>query len=370
MEKTPWYTVKDTSKLTTPSLLLYSDRVRNNIEEMARIAGSPERLRPHVKTYKMGEVIKMQRTIGITKFKCATIAEAELLAKTSIRDILLAMQPVGPNIDRYFNLALAYPEISFSCLADNEYTIAKLAQKGQEKQKVMGVFIDIDNGMNRTGAPPDENVVNLYSKVSESSYLDAKGLHVYDGHLRLPDFEERRKACDEAINPVLGLKAKIMERGFTVDSIVVGGSPTFPAHAYRNDIVLSPGTVMLWDAGYGEKFPDMNFQYAAILTTRIISKPKPNQFTLDLGHKSLASEMPFPRVKFLNTNDFEQLSQSEEHLVVIVKNPERYEIGDLFYAVPVHICPTVAKYPSVSVVENGEIVDSWKVAARDHKISF
>ena len=54
--------------------------------------------------------------------------------------------------------------------------------------------------------------------------------------------------------------------------------------------------------------------------------------------------------------------------MVAVKNPEKYQIGDLFYAVPMHICPTVAKYPQVLVVENGIVSTSWKVAARDHKI--
>ena len=190
------------------------------------------------------------------------------------------------------------------------------------------------------------------------------------GHLRIPDLKERKSACTEALQPVLNIKLELERQGYTVGSIVVGGSPTFPAHAHRNDVVLSPGTVLLWDAGYGSKFPDMNFQHAALLAMRLISKPKPNQFCLDLGHKALASEMNFPRVHFLNTNDFEQIGQSEEHFVVSVTHPEKYNIGDVFYAVPMHICPTVAKYPSVITVENHEVTGAWAVAARDHKITY
>lgn len=370
MRNKNWYEVDQLEKISTPSLLAYPERIEHNIQEMLRIAGSAEKLRPHVKTYKMAEVIQMQRAHGINKFKCATIAEAELLATTGAKDILLAMQPVGPNIARYFDVIDHFPDSSFSCLADHQNSADEIAKEGQKRNQKIGIFIDINNGMDRTGIVPAPGVIELFKHIASSPFLDAKGFHVYDGHLRIPDVNERKKACSEALQPVLDLKSALEKQGVKVSSIVVGGSPTFPAHAHREDVVLSPGTVLLWDAGYGSKFPDMNFKHAAILVTRLISKPKPNQFCLDLGHKALASEMPFPRVQFLNTNDFEQIGQSEEHFVVSVQHPEQYEIGDVFYAVPMHICPTIAKYPQVILIENHQVTGSWKVAARDHKITF
>ena len=367
---TDWFLLKDVESIQTPSLLVYPERIAHNIQQMLRIAGNAERLRPHVKTYKMAEVIRMQRERGIDKFKCATIAEAELLATTGASDILLAMQPVGPNIERFIELSLKYPEQHFSCLVDNHSTLEQLHWETNKNAKSLGVFIDINIGMDRTGIVPSDEVIQLYKAIEEAPYLIPKGFHIYDGHLRLPDFEERREACNTALQPLLDLLAKMKAEGLNSGTLVIGGSPTFPVHALRKEVELSPGTVLLWDEGYGSKFPDMgNFQHAAVLVTRLISKPAPNIFCLDLGHKSLASEMPFPRVKFLNTNDFEQVSQSEEHFVVRVKNPEKYQIGDLFYAVPMHICPTVAKYPQVSVVAYGMVSETWKVAARDHKIT-
>ena len=370
MSERNWFEVANPETISTPSLLVYPERVAYNIQEMLRIAGSPERLRPHVKTYKMAEVIQMQQQHGINKFKCATIAELELLASTGAKDILLAMQPVGPDIKRFFEVAANFPNAVFACLVDNLGIANHIGAMASKRKQKVGAFIDINNGMNRTGIVPSAKVLELFASISANEYLTAGGFHVYDGHLRIQDFEERKKACAEALQPVLDMRDKLEADGHKVESIVVGGSPTFPAHAHRDDIVLSPGTTLLWDEGYGSKFPEMNFQHAAVLVTRLISKPQPEQFCLDLGHKSLASEMPFPRVKFLNTDDFEQLGQSEEHFVLSVSNPENYEIGDLFYAVPMHICPTVAKYPTVHVVENGKISGSWKVAARDRKITF
>ncbi len=365
-----WFVVDTIEKINTPSLLVYPERIEHNIREMLRIAGGPRNLRPHVKTYKMAEVIQMQLKHGIDKFKCATIAEAELLVNTGVKDILLAMQPVGPNVSRFFDLASQYHDLDFSCLVDNPKSLNDISKEAQNRNLDIGVFIDINNGMNRTGMVPGPKVIELFIAIEHSSFLNAKGFHVYDGHLRIPDLEERKKACAAALLPILELRGALKDKGVNVGSIVVGGSPTFPAHAQGDDIVLSPGTVLLWDAGYGTKFPDMNFQHAAVLMTRLISKPKKDQFCLDLGHKALASEMAFPRVEFLNTQDFGQIGQSEEHFVVSVAHPERYEIGDVFYAVPMHICPTVAKYPQVITVVDHQVTCSWKVAARDHKISF
>ncbi|MEM1260620.1 MAG: D-TA family PLP-dependent enzyme [Bacteroidota bacterium] len=370
MANKDWFVVDNVETINTPALLVYPERIEHNIQEMLRIAGGPRRLRPHVKTYKMAEVIQMQLKHGINKFKCATIAEAELLANTGAKDILLAMQPVGPNISRFFNLASQYPDLDFSCLVDNLKSLNDIAKEAQNRNLDLGIFIDINNGMNRTGMVPGPKVIELFMAIEHSSFLNAKGFHIYDGHLRIPDLEERKNACSAALQPVFELKEKLEDKGVKVSSVVVGGSPTFPAHAHRDDVVLSPGTVLLWDAGYGSKFPDMDFQYAAVLMTRLISKPKKDRFCLDLGHKALASEMPFPRVEFLNTKDFQQLGQSEEHFVVAPQHPEKHEIGEIFYAVPMHVCPTVAKYPHVSAVIDHQVIGSWKVAARDHKISF
>ena len=107
-----------------------------------------------------------------------------------------------------------------------------------------------------------------------------------------------------------------------------------------------------------------------ILFIRIISKPAENIICFDLGHKSVAPEMAFPRVRIIGLEDSEQIGQSEEHLIVQTQRANEFEVGDGFYAIPVHICPTVAKYEEVLTVSDGEITGSWKVAARNQKITI
>src|SRR5438445_9669770 len=100
-----WFAGQNAGEVPSPALLLYPDRVRENIRRMIRIAGGTKRLRPHIKTHKLAEVVRMQLEAGITKYKCATIAEAEMAAGAGAQDILLAYPIVGPNVTRLLELA-------------------------------------------------------------------------------------------------------------------------------------------------------------------------------------------------------------------------------------------------------------------------
>src|SRR5215212_1892922 len=123
-----WYHVLNVDEIASPALLVYLDRVDDNIRDMIAVAGGVDRLRPHVKTHKLPEVIRRQLVLGIRKFKCATIAEAEMLAECGCPDVLLAYQPVGPNINRLCELAVRYPGTIFSAVVDDEGIVRRLSE--------------------------------------------------------------------------------------------------------------------------------------------------------------------------------------------------------------------------------------------------
>ncbi len=370
MQNLEWYRLRDTTKVISPSLLVYPERIEKNIQLMVEMAGDTEFLRPHIKTHKMAEIVDMQIQYGIKKFKCATIAEAELLAQCGADDILLAMQAVGANMLRFFKLIETFPDSKFSTLVDNFNTLNEFIAESESRKTKVALWMDIDNGMNRTGIQVGDKARKLYRKMVANKQINAKGLHTYDGHIRNEDINERKKICDAAFEPVLKLKADLEDDGLGPIEMVAGGSPSFPIHSKRSNIESSPGTTLLWDERYGTSFKEMKFLTSAVLITRIISKPGANLLCLDLGHKSIAPEMGFPRVKIFGLENCEQIGQSEEHLVVRCEDPVAHEVGDVFYAIPMHICPTVAKYESVSTVANNVITGSWKVAARNQKITI
>ncbi len=364
-----WYELKDPGGVVSPALLVYPDRIRHNIDEMIRIAGDAERLRPHVKTHKCPEIVKMQLEAGIRRFKCATIAEAEMLAMTGAGDVLLAYPLHGPNASRFARLQEAYPETRFAALIDNQNTLIRLAETAQAGQAPFRLYLDLDTGMGRTGIPPGEDAYELYRLLCHTTGLEPGGLHAYDGHIRHTDLKRRTEASDKAFEAVKDLRERLESSGCPVPEVVAGGSPTFPVHARRNGVRLSPGTTLLWDARYAELFPDMDFLPAAVLLCRVISKPGPDTLCLDLGHKAIAPEMDFPRVALMGLEDCKQTGQSEEHLVLSCPSASK-EIGEVCYGIPMHICPTVAKYPELLVVKDHAVAGSWKVLARDYKLNI
>ncbi len=368
MTNKTWYQISNAEEIVSPTLLLYPERIEKNIQIMVKMVGEVERLRPHIKTHKTREIIEMQMSYGIHKFKCATIAEAELLGQCKAKDILLAIQPVGVNITRLFQLIEKFPESTFSAIVDNADVVRRISEKAASQGICMPLFLDVNTGMNRTGIAPNDEAVAVCTLISGDPNLTFRGLHAYDGHIRDSDLDKRRQVCDASYDLVTKFKTVIEKKGIYVETIVMGGSPTFPIHAKRKEVEASPGTTLLWDERYSSSFPDMEFLHAAILLTRIISKPKPNIICLDLGHKSVAPEMNFPRVKIFGLEDCEQIGQSEEHLVLSCPDSISPQLGEVFYAVPMHVCPTVAKYPTSLTVVNGKVTGSWQVAARDHRL--
>jgi len=367
---TAWYEVREVDNIPSPALLVYPERILHNIREMVRIAGGPARLRPHIKTHKTAEIIRMQQQAGIDRFKCATIAEAELLGQCGATDVLMAYQPVGPDPHRLLTLQQRFGQTRFSALADHPATLDRLESLARKRDTVFRLYLDLNTGMNRTGIIPGAQAADLYARMCESPYLEACGLHAYDGHIRHTDFGQRKAASDQAFEAVEALKASLESAGYRVPSIIAGGSPTFPVHALRPEVELSPGTTLLWDARYAELFPDMDFLPAAVLLSRVVSRPSPGTFCLDLGHKAIAPEMEFPRVSLFGWEQCRQSGQSEEHLVLECGDETPGEIGQPVYGIPMHICPTVAKYPELLVVEGGELSGQWRVAARDYKLTL
>jgi len=367
--KKSWYLLDNTNEVHTPSLLIYPNRIEANIKKMIDIAGGPDRLRPHVKTHKMSEIIKLQMKYGILKFKCATIAETEMVAGCGAPDILLAVQPVGPNIDRFFKLKQEFKKVKISCIADNEDIIIQLSDMARKTGLETNVWLDINSGMNRTGVIPGEKAARLFKRIMDSPMLIAEGLHVYDGHIHEPDFTKRKLICDEGFISITSLVEELKSDGISPVKIIAGGTPTFPIHASREDIELSPGTLLLWDWGYSSSFSDMDFLHAAVLVTRVISKPAKDLLCLDLGHKSVASEMPQPRINFLNIQKYAIINHNEEHMVIRTGEAAKYKTGDLLYGIPWHICPTVDRHDSVYVINDHKLTGQWSVEARKRKIT-
>lgn len=367
------YQINDTSSILSPGVVLFRELVEQNIEEMIRLAGETTQLRPHCKTHKMIEVAAMVTAAGISKQKCATFAEAEMLARAGTQDVFLAYNIVGPNVGRAVEFRLRFPSVAFSVTGDHEKPLKQLAAACVAAETNIGVLLDIDTDLHRTGIGMTDEAMRLYELIHNLPGLVANGLHCYDGHHHQSSATERTTGVQDLWNRVRAFRDRLTEAGLPVPRIVAGGTPSFPAWSAITDpgLEYSPGTCLLQDAGYGGSYDDLQFTPAALVLTRCVSRPTENRVTFDLGSKAVASDPPNGhRVTFPGLPDGVAVLQNEEHLVLETNQAHRFQPGDELLGIPTHICPTTALHKEVTVIQDGEVVGTWPVVARDRKLTI
>ncbi|MGV8880400.1 MAG: D-TA family PLP-dependent enzyme [Sphingobacteriaceae bacterium] len=365
-----WYIINNTAALDSPALVFYPERIKENIQLLKGMIDHVDRLRPHVKTHKTSEITMLLQVAGFTKFKCSTIAEAEMLGMCTVPDALLAYQPVGPKIARFIQLIKQYPKTKFSCLVDHLAAAQAISAAALIQGMQITVYLDLNLGMNRTGLSPDIKALSLYKECHLLKGIKPMGFHAYDGHINDASLENRIHEVSIVWEKLLHLQQQILEMGFPEPQLIAGGTPTFPFYASQKNVVCSPGTFALWDKGYQDKFTEQPFLPAALVITRVISLPDDTKLTVDLGHKAIAAENVLNRrVFFLNAPELKPVSQSEEHLVLEAGTAHNYRIGDILYGLPIHVCPTCALYEKAAIVENQLYAGEWKIISRDRRIT-
>ncbi len=373
------YALVDPSSICSPGLIIFRELLEHNLAEMIRVAGGADRLCPHCKTHKTREIVQMQIEAGIARHKCATIAEAEMLAEVGAKDVLIAYQMVGPNLDRFVRLIDKFSQTKFASLVDCPAAVDQLSEHLQKtnpsknnQNRTVHVLLDLDSGMNRTGIEIGPDAIELYEMVLSAEHLEVGGLHWYDGHHRQADVSERKIAVQTSWQRFVQFRDQLLLSGLPVPRIVAGGTGSFPilAELEEPNVELSPGTTTFYDALMTDLFPEMNFQPAIGILTRVISNNRSNFLTLDVGHKACAADQPAgQRLAFPCLPDAVEVQQSEEHLVIHTDRASGYQLGDHLVAIPRHACPTSAAYEFADVIENGLKVDRWLIRARNRQLT-
>lgn len=367
-----WWKINSETRPDTPFLAVYEDRIRFNLERLiGAVNGDTKKLRPHIKTHKIGEILELFKIYNIKKVKCATIAEAELSAIHEIPDVLLAYQPVGVKKERWISLIQKYPETHFSAIADNLESAKALSEIGENNKLTLNIYLDLNAGMNRTGISISDPWSDLATEIISLNNIHFEGIHIYDGHLK-GSVEERNIQASNSFSIIKKELEKIQQKVNYELKIVAGGSNTFPFYSAQENVESSPGTFVFWDSNYQTNLPEQEFKPALVIVGTIISKPTNYTICIDIGYKAVSSENPIEkRLVILNDENLIPISHSEEHLVLENRGQNQYAIGDTIYAQPYHVCPTCALYDSVQVVNSeNQICDQWLVAARSRKINI
>jgi D-serine deaminase-like pyridoxal phosphate-dependent protein len=370
------YRIPDTTaeRLFSPALVVFMDLVRANLRQMLHyLGGDPNRWRPHLKTTKIPQVWRELIAVGVRHFKCATTREAEvllgLLDEMGIRDadLLVAYPLLPPNLDKVVALAAAHPETRVSILSEHPEHAASLPPD-------VGVFVDINPQMNRTGIPMTD--VAAIAGVARAAGSRMRGLHFYDGHVRDGERQVRRQRSWRLYDGLVRIHAALVAESIRVDELITSGTPAFPyALSHRGLAELeglvhrvSPGTVVLHDAFSDDLLDDVELQPAALLFTRVVSHPESGIVTCDAGSKSLAAEAGSPVAFVLGHPELVPQTPSEEHLPLRVTDGPPPPRGTALMLVPRHVCPTVNLAEKALVIESGREPVEVEVAARAHDV--
>jgi D-serine deaminase-like pyridoxal phosphate-dependent protein len=368
----PWderYRVPALEDVLTPALVVYPEMIASNIARtLDLLDGNGDRWRVHVKTAKLEYTLRMLVERGVRNFKCATTLELLVACRSGATDVLVAYPTMGANARRVREIADAFPKVRISVLAENE------EQVQQWRGSAIGVFLDINSGMNRTGLEQsrDEDVVRLVRAIGETG-LEFRGLHYYDGHYGGLEERERIAAAHAGYDRLLEIVKEVERGGANVAEVITAGTPTMPCSiAYRgfrgNGFVhrVSPGTVVYNDATSLVLLPrEYGYRPAALVLTRVVSRPKTGMMTCDAGHKAVSADAGVPTCVVVGHPELKPLSPSEEHLPMEAADGSAVpEVGEALYLLPRHVCPTVNNFDCALLVRGGQIESVEKVSAR------
>lgn len=367
----PWserYRISNLDDVLSPALVLYPEIIASNIDRTVQLlGGNADRWRVHIKTSKLAYTLRMLIDRGVRNFKCATTLELLVGCQSGAADILVAYPMVGANARRVREVAQQFSSVRVSVLVENR------EQLRQWIGSSVGIFLDLNPGMNRTGIEPDqaEKIVRVIRHAADLG-LEFRGLHYYDGQYGGFEERERTAAAHAGYDALLALAAETRAAGLSVPEIITAGTPTFPGSLtyqgfHGKDFIhrVSPGTIVYGDATSLAQLPhDWNYAPAALVVSRLVSRPHSGVITCDAGHKTVSADAGVPTCVVVGHPQLTPLSPSEEHLPMQSKTAPGPEIGDALYLLPRHICPTVNNFDSALIVREGRIESVEKVSAR------
>jgi len=349
-------------EVDTPALILDRVKLTRNIRGMANFAaGGPAKLRPHAKTHKCVEIARLQLGAGAVGITCAKVGEAEALVDGGIPDILIANEIVGPlKIARLVELA---KRCSITVAVDDAGNVRQLSEAAAGAGTMLRCYVEVNIGMDRCGVEPGAPALALARQVAAADGLLFCGLQAYEGHLQnLEPFAERRARTAADMRKALTAKECIEAGGLRVDQVSGCGAGT---HLITGRLPwmteLQCGSYATMDAQYAA-VGGADYENALTVLVTVISRPRPGKAIVDAGLKAITPEFGDPSVLVDGATWFDF---SEEHGEITLEGPaQELRVGDKIELIPRHGCTTVNLYDRYHVVEDGALMDVWRVAAR------
>jgi len=353
--------------LATPCLIIDAAAVQRNIVRLAEYALQYELdVRPHTKTHKLVRVGQMQMEGGASGLTMAKVGEAEVMSKAA-DDLLVAY----PTVDRHRTdrLAKLARHKTVRVAVDSVLAAKSLAASARASASTLGVLVDLDVGMHRTGLQTPDAALALAQMIDKEAGLRFDGLFCFPGHIWGTPAEQEESLLH--VSQTLGAAVDLLDSHGLEAAIISGGStPTaYQSHLVTDLTEIRPGTYIYNDANcFIGGYCQLEDCAARVLVT-VVSDAVPNQVVIDAGTKTFSSDRCYPDPErgfgyVVEYPDARVVKLTEEHGQIDVSNcSPRPKLGERLTVIPNHICPCVNLQDSIWWSENG-VLEPIAVDAR------
>lgn len=357
--------------LPTPALIVDVDKLESNVTQMAAYAKQAGvSLRPHAKTHKVPEIARRQVAAGAVGISCATIREAETMARAGLSGLLITSEQVGPNkIARLIRLTEQRPDTM--SVVDSPEHAKELSEAAAAKKIVLNILVDIDPHGRRTGIEPGAKAEQLGRLVDGLPRLNLRGVHGYAGaasHVR--GWAERKKESADFMLPVIASFEAMKKAGLPMEIMSGASTGTYNIDSQLAGMTeLQVGSYVFMDADYraiggqsGAVYDD--FRPSLTVLATVISKNHSGIATIDAGIKSFATDHDaLPEVVGIEGAAYS--FNGDEHGRLHLENAARdVRLGEQVELIISHCDPTVNLYERMYVCRGDQVVDVWAVAGR------
>ena len=315
--------------------------------------------RPHAKAFKCPAIAHLLRRAGAIGVTVAKVSEAEVMAACGIDDILIAHLVVGRS--KAARLAALQRQADVKVTVDHPDHVAPLAQAAQEAGTTVGVLVDVDLGMKRTGVATPEAAVDLARRVSASPGLRFDGLMGYEGHtLMIDDPAEKRAGIGTAISTLLGTRDRVEAAGLKCRIISAGGSGSYQLTADIAGITeIQAGGGIFACQYYTQACHVTGHRPAISVLATVVSRPYPDRATLDAGQKAVSQHKASPVLR--DYPDCPVIALSAEHATVSLDAKTNLQIGEKVHIVPGYSDFTFVLHDRVLGIRGGRVEAVWEL---------
>lgn len=346
----------------TPALLVDLDAMERNIAKLStHLRERKVNWRPHIKGIGVPAIAHLALKAGAIGVTCARLAEAQVMVMSGIRNVLLANQVVTS--DKISALARLSKLAQVIVAVDDPDNVQHIGQVACQQGLNVGVIVELDIGLNRSGVEPDRRAVRLARVAQQTKGVSFRGLMGWEGHAQaIQNHAEKESAIAVAVMALTRTAELCRAAGIPTEIVSCGGTATYAISAAQPGVTeIQAGGGILGGVFYEAAGADV--EHALKVVATVTSRPAPHRIVVDAGSKAMSADVALPRP--VNLDGVSRLRLSAEHTVIELDHQDvQLRIGDRVSFVPGYEDTTVGLHDVLYGVRNGIIEEIWPIATR------